>query len=463
MSKIIFGIVGIAIIAVVIWQLTKQSSTGEYDQPVSTTVQSGEFDIYVNATGELKAKNSQKIKGPQGMRAAGVYQTNITDLIPEGTVVKEGQYVAALDRTEVENKMRDLQSEIDKITTQLEQAEIDTAIELRGLRDQIKNLEFTRQEKELVVEQSKFEPQMIIRQAELDLERNTRDLEQTKENYRLKQIQATAKISEILTTLRQNQAKYGQLMELSGEFRITAPQDGMVIYSRDWGGEAKGVGSQISAWDPTVAELPDLTDMISISYVNEVDISKVRKGQEVEISIDAFPDRIYDGQVIKVANIGQQMRNQDAKVFEVVVKVYGTDSLLRPAMTTSNKIKTYTFEDVVYVPLEAINVDSLSYVVKKTPGGDVKQEVITGETNDDQIIVHHGLEPGEEIYLQYQKDSKDLEWSLVDPKIKEEIKRKAKEEREKRLAEAREREKSVKDENIRSMEEGGGRRIFIMN
>ena len=355
MSRIILGGIGIILIILVVWQLTKQGGAVSYDQPITTYVEEGIFDIYVNATGELKAKNSVKITGPQGMRTAGIYQTNITDLIPEGTQVKAGDYVASLDKTEIATKLSDLQNEVEKVTTQLEQAKIDTAIEMRSLRDQIINLNYVRKEKELVVEQSQYEPQMIIRQAEIDLERNERELAQTKENFRLKRIQAKAKIGEILTTLKQAQNKYQRLSELSREFTIKAPQDGMLIYQRSWRGVV-GVGSQVSSWDPVVAELPDLNDMISISYVNEVDISKVKKGQEVIVRVDAFPDREFSGKIIAVANVGQQLRNQSAKVFEVTIQVNEVDSTLRPAMTTSNTIQTYRFENVVSVPLESVVV-----------------------------------------------------------------------------------------------------------
>lgn len=76
------------------------------------------------------------------MRTVGIWQTNITDLVAEGTMVKEGDYVATLDKTELTNRMRDAQTQMDKMLTQLEQAKIDTAIELRGIRDQIVNLQF---------------------------------------------------------------------------------------------------------------------------------------------------------------------------------------------------------------------------------------------------------------------------------------------------------------------------------
>jgi multidrug efflux pump subunit AcrA (membrane-fusion protein) len=146
-----------------------------------------------------------------------------------------------------------------------------------------------------------------------------------------------------------------------------------------------------------VAELPDLSKMRSKTYVNEVDISKVEKGQEVEISVDAFPDNSYNGVVESVANIGQQMNNSNAKVFEVMIDLKDNDSILRPAMTTKNKIITDVFEQVVYVPIEAIHYsDFLTYVVTSDKK---RKEVSLGKSNENHIIIEEGLDPEDEIYL----------------------------------------------------------------
>ena len=141
--------------------------------------------------------------------------------------------------------MREIQSELDKIQTQLDQAEIDTAIELRAIRDDLVNLKFGMKEKKLQVEQSKYEPQMVIRQAEIDLEKSERDYTQLVQKAELTQTKTVAQISEIMTSLRQEQMKLQRLVDLSDKFIINAPKDGMVIYARSWEGKI-GPGSQIS-------------------------------------------------------------------------------------------------------------------------------------------------------------------------------------------------------------------------
>jgi hypothetical protein len=123
--------------------------------------------------------------------------------------------------------------------------------------------------------------------------------------------------------------------------------------------------------------------------------------------VDAFPDKVLTGEVTQVANIGEQMKNSTARVFEVIINVEGHDEELRPAMTTKNKIVTNILDDVLYVPLEALNTeDSVQFVYTK--GG--KQQVETAESNNESIVVTRGLESGDEIYL-FPPDGAD-NWSM---------------------------------------------------
>lgn len=458
-------IIPIVIIALAVagWFWLRPTESKKEAAELTTLVKKGEFRVRVTATGELQAKHSEKIMGPQGMRTAGIWQTNITDLVPEGTLVKGGDYVASLDKTELTNKMRDAQTEIDKILTQLEQAKIDTAIEMRGLRDQLMNLQFQKKEKDLQLEQAQYEPQSVIQQAKLDLERTERDYQQLLQRLALTKEKSDAKIAEINASLRQNQDKFDRLAELSGQFTVMAPKGGMVIYTRNWDGSKVSPGSQISSWEPVVAELPDLNDMVSKTYVNEVDISRVQKGQEVKLKIDAFPDKSYTGKVIQVANIGEQLKDYDAKVFEVIIQVNESDSIMRPAMTTGNEIVTYVYPDVLFVPIEALQSDSVSFVYKKVDGKIVKQEVIAGESNDDEVIIEYGLSEKDEIFLTTPKDAEKIPFEPLAAEIKAEIQKKQEEARKKREAEALARSKQVQDENIQSGDSGGGGGFVIIN
>jgi hypothetical protein len=366
----------------------------------------------VTATGELKAKNSVEISGPTAMREVQVYQVKLSNLVPEGTVVKKGDYVASLDKTELMNKLKDAEAELQKFQAQFTQAQLDSSLNLRAARDEMVNLGFEVKEKNIILEQSKYEPPATIRQAEIDLEKIRRKQEQSRENLKIKRNQAIAKMSEVGAQLSQAQSKVDRLRAVVGQFEITAPEPGMVIYHRDWSGKKVIVGSTVNAWEPTVATLPDLSTMLSKTYVNEVDIRKIKQGQTVKVGLDAFPEKKLTGKVVSVANVGETLPNSDAKVFEVNILVNESDTTLRPAMTTSNLILTGSVKEALYIPLEAVHTqgDSLTYVFKTDGGGLVRQQVQLGQTNENEVVVLAGLKETEEVYLSVPKDGdrKDL-------------------------------------------------------
>ncbi|MBS0010288.1 MAG: HlyD family efflux transporter periplasmic adaptor subunit, partial [Bacteroidales bacterium] len=188
--------------------------------------------------------------------------------------------------------------------------------------------------------------------------------------------------------------------------------------------------------------LPDMSSMISKTYVNEIDISKVSKNQLVRISVDAFPDKRYTGKVISVANIGEQLPNTDAKVFEVIIKLDAVESILRPSMTTGNQIVTQTFDDVLSIPLECVHAseDSIPYVYHRNG---TRQVVVLGESNENRIIIEEGLEAGDQLYLSLPED--DQTFKLVGEELIEKIHEKERLRRE----EEEKREKEIKENNKR--------------
>ncbi len=416
--------------------------------------------VDIHAPGELMARRSEKIKGPGGLRSVGLYQLTIANLVPEGTVVKEGQFVASLDRTEMDSKIKESQVEIDKILTQLDQAKIDTAIEMRGLRDQLINIRFSMKEKELSLELSKYEPQAVIQQAKLDLERAERDLNQLESKLLLTKEKSIAKIEEINASFRQQEIKLNRLEELQDKMTVTAPKPGMVIYTRDWNGKRQA-GSQVSAWDPVIAELPDLSEMITKAYINEVDISKVMPGQKAKITIDAFPGKEFSGMVLTKANIGEQVRNFDTKVFEVIVLLNSIDSLLRPAMTTGISILVDSIPSSLQVPLEAIQVDSVSFVYRKTKGGITKQEVVTGPSNDISICIAAGLQSGDQVILNTPTNAEELGFMYLDSSAKKTAKEKVESELATRMKIQSDFSKTIKSEDRPTDDEGGTTVIFF--
>ena len=415
MKRKIYITLGIALVLIIAtWYFA--GDDGRDVQSIRVPAKTGLFEVNVVTTGELEAKNSENIFGPDNLRSIQIWgDIKINELIPEGTIVDSGDFVASLDQTEVVSKMKDLETELEKLESQYTKTMLDTSLNLRSTRDELVNLKFAMEEAQIAVDQSKFEPPATQRQAKINREKAERAYNQAVENYDLKYEKAKAEMQEVSATLEQARRRKQRMQDILQTFKVYAPKPGMIIYKRDWRGRKTETGSSISPWDNVVAQLPDLSKMISKTYVNEIDISKVRVGQPVKISIDAFPDRSYTGVVDEVANIGQTNQGSDAKVFEVVIAVNESDSIMRPSMTTKNEIITATYDSVLYVPLEAIhNNDTLTYVFTDRGMRTVKKEVMVGPGNENAIIIEKGLTEGEEVYLSIPENEDELDIYTID-------------------------------------------------
>jgi HlyD family secretion protein len=405
-KKIIAGSILLAIIiAIVYFANRSKKDTGEIIVPVKK----GDFIVNVATTGELIAQKSVPIKGPEGLREFRIFDIKISDIILDGTVVKKGDYVATLDKTDITNRIKDIELELERYESQLITTRLDTALTMRGAREELINMKFDVEGKQITVDQSIYEPPASQRQAKIELERSKRTYEQAGRNFKLKLAKSQANMGDIQRAYNVSKDRYDKMTKVVSSFVILAPQDGMVVLKRNWDGSKQGIGATMSGWDNVVAEMPELKQMISKTYVNEIDVSKVKPGQKVEIRVDAFPDKRFGGLVQSVANVGERMRNSNAKVFEVIIKATSVDSLLRPAMTTQNLVTTWSKKSVRSIPIEAVHtINGISYVFR---GNKTRQEVKLGQSNDNEIIILDGLFDNDKVYL--NPPDKAEEWKLV--------------------------------------------------
>jgi HlyD family secretion protein len=420
---LIIGGIVLAFIALIVFNqmISKKNVVNTYAE-----VKKGLFEISVTNSGELMAEKSTDIRGPQigqasdqggnqrggggggggGGRGGGgggggdmhAQDLKIQDIVPEGTIVKQGDYVAQLDRSSYNNTLKDQLTTVEGLQTALQMKILDTAVVLTNLRDDIKNQRFTVEEAGIVVDQSKFEPPATIRKAVMNQEREQRTLEQKKRVYALNVAKTLSEIENQKLILAKRMRGVTDLQDFLGKFTITAPASGMVIYKKDRNGTKRKIGSDVNAFDMIVATLPDLTSMLSKVYVNEIEISKVKIGQKASIVVDAFPKKTFTGNVSYIANVGEVLPNSDAKMFEVQVKVDGSDDALRPSMTTGNKIITNTINNAIYIPIECVQtgIDSIPFVYQRNG---TKRIVVLGVANEKNVIVEKGVDTGSTLYI----------------------------------------------------------------
>lgn len=406
----------LVLLVLILWFVLGAESTEETSIFVSPT--QGEFTIEVTTTGELRAKNSTEIMGPRGMREVGLFRVEIQKLVPEGTIVEKGDFVAELSRSEIMANLQTAQLELDQVNAQVVQARLDTSLTLSQARNEIINLRYAMEEAQLKVKQSKYESPAVQRQRQINYEQAKRHYKQAQQAYVTQKKQAEAKLREVEAQLQKKRNEVSKIKKIMKQFTIRAPEDGMVIYERDWNGRKQVEGSTISAWDPVVAELPDFSVMESVTYVNEVDIQQVQVGQKVDVSLDAMPEKALTGIVTSVANIGVQRPNTDAKVYEVVIEIQESDTTLRPAMTTSNVIHIRSIENALYVPLETVHAhNSMSFVYTADGGEPVMRQVILGSINSNYAVILEGIKPSYQLFLSMPKDTSNIEKVFLPDKV----------------------------------------------
>ena len=389
----------VAVTLVAMFVVNKLTSKKDGDHLFTEAIK-GDFEISISASGEILPEYSIDIKAPEVSRGRDFHASDlkIQDIVPEGTEVKKGDYIATIDKTQFDNTLKDERERLSTFRNNLEMKKLDTAVTLTTLRNNIKNQKHTLEEAEITLRNSKFEPPTTIRQAEIDLDRQKRLLEQRERGYQLKVAQAKRDIATLTMWYNRIDRRVASLEEVLAGFTIKAPSTGMVVYKRDRRGNKIKAGSSINPMERTVATLPDLSSLLSKIYISEIEITKVKPGLNVEIGIDAFPNKKFSGKIYTVANIGEKLENTDTKVFEVMVKIEGSDPALRPSMTTSNKVVIRTFSDVIYIPTECVHAeaDGIPFVYTKNK---TRQIVITGESNDKNIVIERGLKPKQAVYL----------------------------------------------------------------
>ena len=406
-KKILLAVLAAILIVILFFSLRK--SEVDYSQ-ITVEVKRGTFNAFVFSSGQLESEKSENIEIPEKLkdRELRIWELTITHMVDEGTQVDSGDYVATLDHTAVEEQIKLAQDEMDKTLSEYEDSKIDSNLNLSNQRDVIVNSRLDLAERKIIMDESVYESPSIQKKASMDLDKAKRKLDQDQQAYILKKKQEENKVDRKYINYRQILERSQGLHELFNQLEIRSPKAGIITYYKYPWGEIVKTGFKVGSYSSIIATIPEMSNLISRTYINKIDISKVKIGQNVKLGIDAFPEKQLTGQVIAVANIGQAMPNSDAKVFEVKIKIFEKDKELKPAMTTSNAIEAGTFTDTLMVATDAVfENDSMKFVYlgKENP---VKQIVWLGDENENNVLVKKGLKAGDVVWLTEPANSAEL-------------------------------------------------------
>jgi RND family efflux transporter MFP subunit len=403
-KKIAFIAAGLLVLLLVlIFFLRIKPALGVYK------VKKENFEAIITCKGEIQSEKAILINVPDvmGDRKLEIWDTQIKDLIPEGSIVKKGDYVALLDQGRIKQLMETNQEVLKKLIFNYNDEKIDSAVDLVDQRNGIEQFQFDLQNSKIEMEQSVYESPAYQRKAQMAYERTLRQLDAKNRAYRLTQRNLNTRVKRMETQIEDFTTKDTKYQLAYDEARITAPNDGMIIYGRTFGrgGSRKlTIGSWVSMQNPVIATLPDLSVLASETYVEEIYISKIKVGDSARVIIDALKNQEKTGVISTISNVGQEMTGFESKVFKVNIRIASDNKKIKPAMTTNNEIIISREQNVLVIPRSALFSDGeKQYVYLQEFSGVTVRNVECGNQSEKFAVIKNGLKEGDKILLNRPK------------------------------------------------------------
>ena len=357
--------------ALLITAATIMGSCGKKIDFTYTEVEAAKQDVTttVTATGTIEPVTSVDV----GTQVSGIVSKLYVDY---NSVVKAGQIIAELDRT-------NLMSELSSMQANLKSAQ-----------------------SELDYQKTNYERYKALYDKGLI---SANDYEQARLSY----IKAQQAVTNQKESVKKAQTNLGYAT-------ITSPIDGVVLSKEVEEGQT--VASSFNT--PTLFTIAqDLTDMRVIADVDEADIGEVKEGQRVSFTVDAFPNDTFQGAVTQVRQ--QATTESNVVTYEVVISAPNEDLKLKPGLTANVVIYTLEMPDVLAIPSKALrfkpseamlnegetitDIDSPLKVWTKE-GPNIKAIAIqTGVTNGTLTQITEGLSAGTRVITDVQSNEGDIE------------------------------------------------------
>ena len=325
------GWIGIGVVAVLIiaWLLLNGGKKEEKVTFDTAKVENTNIQTSITATGTIEPVTSVTV----GTQVSGIVSRLYVDY---NSVVKKGQVIAELDRT-------NLISELNTAKANLSSAQSTVAYEQANY-----NRYKTLYDKGLV-SADEYESALL--------------------SYR--------KANEQVNTSRESVQKAQTNL---GYATITSPIDGVILSKSVEEGQT--VAASFNTPELFVIA-QDLTDMRVIADIDEADIGGVKEGQRVSFTVDAFPDDTFEGQVTQVRQ--EATTESNVVTYEVVISAPNADLKLKPGLTANVTIYTLEKNNVLAVPAKALRFHPNEALLQK-------EETISDCEGDHKLWTKEGNE-----------------------------------------------------------------------
>jgi hypothetical protein len=364
------------------------------------TVASQDLVLDVEVTGTLKSLESMNVGPPA--QVTDTWEFKILRMVPEGTRISTGEEVLAFDPSQLEQKLREYESEMAAMAEELHKTRAESTLTTLNDRLEREEAEAKKRKAELKADKpADLTAGVVLKVSGIERDLARREVAFRMDREKAKRRQERSYISYYESRLERARARVAEIKASIAAMSVKASRDGTVVYRQDWRGEKKKPGDGMWRGE-TVLEIASLERMAALGQVDEVDGSKVAVGQKVSLRLEAHPDKEYAGTVERVASlVGTESPESRVKVVSLEIKLSATDPMLmRPAMRFRGRIEIARVPTVVQIPLAAIESTAAGPVVTRLAGSAVSQvPVRLGRRGREAVEVIGGVVPGDRLLM----------------------------------------------------------------
>ncbi len=360
------------------------SDDGDASIP-SAKVKRGQVTIKITESGELRAQDQVTI--------SAVTDKQMLWLAPEGAWVEEGDTLIVFESEKYLISKGEAESSL--LVSKADLVRVQSDLEAQRAKEEAARKSF-----EALPELAKkgFLQESEVEQARLGY------LE-----LRSKSRSMSASVDAARANVERSERAVAQQDRKLRQGVVLAPRAGLVVYAMTGDVEnQKKISVGMTPFEGMdLMYLPNISSMMVDTEISEVDLAKMRLGLPAEIRLDAYPDAVFQGELVFIADLAKRKISRitgkatGAKVFDVTVKVSAQDKRLKPGLTATLDLIVNEYANELFIPLEAVFVDeqdqTVAYVKNRN---DISTRVIhILESNDRVAVVREGLQDGEEVLL----------------------------------------------------------------
>lgn len=409
----ILALVGLLLLGGIGFSLRQTAQKTQQPAHQTALVEHGAIESRVMATGQVHPNFEVEIKGKgSGMITHLPY--DVSDFVPKGALlveldpidenrqVHQAQASLAGMHSRLVQSRLSLEAARKTLETDLMRAKADLrAAELRQTEAANKRKRLETLVQKRFISQEEYEAGLTTDgQADADLQ-NARIRLQELQNQEIA-LQAQSQDLHITgSEARAQRVVLATAQQRLTETKIYAPISGVVTSRAGQIGQIVASGISNVGGGTAIMTLADLSRIFVLAAVDESDIGRVSPGQRVEITADAFPGEVFQGNVLRISPKGLEESN--VVTFEVKIEVTGPNKdLLKPTMTANVEIITAQRKNALLVPSDAITQENGQSQVLVVQGDRPPQArtVRTGLSNGHQTEIVDGLRAGEQVVIQ---------------------------------------------------------------